>query len=499
MRVFSLFFSFIFILTPFQGNASILDSFRGLFSSNYSEEELSKLPLEKLDSMCIKDNIAEACNFSGSKRAVVSSSDKNWDKAEQLFSKGCELNNPTSCYKLARLYKLGVIKDRDEKDSTSYYEKACELKDLRSCLDIARYYSREKNSTLAEKYIDIGKSLSSEDCKKNNRTACTLYALFLIEDKSDLNDTDLTDKMLETECLNNDATACFERSMSLSCKNNMRNCSKFGEKACELNSPEGCYFEAVVGYVALEMGYKNDISQETLDKYTRESKIACESNLPQGCDLLGGIYSHEENKNKSSSLASKYYSYGCELKVDNSCLRLGHFYYQGIGVDKNIPLGLDFLEKSLELGNAKAGFYLGEHYRKVEGNTYKAIDYFKTSCDKKFSPSCDTLGNIYLFSDGNQKNIQLGRSFMEKSCELKNGRSCGVLGLMYYLGDSFRQDYSKSLNFADKACELNDEVGCFIMGNLALKANKNVKAKDYYGKACDLGLEESCKMYKDMK
>jgi TPR repeat protein len=51
----------------------------------------------------------------------------------------------------------------------------------------------------------------------------------------------------------------------------------------------------------------------------------------------------------------------------------------------------------------------------------------------------------------------------KKSCELGDGESCANLGRSYYNGQGVRQSYAK--------------------------------AKEYYGKACDLEIEDGCKNY----
>lgn len=49
-------------------------------------------------------------------------------------------------------------------------------------------------------------------------------------------------------------------------------------------------------------------------------------------------------------------------------------------------------------------------------------------------------------------------------------------------------------------CDLNDSVACYNLGVLYKKGQgvkQNLKrAKDYYGKACDLGLQQGCDVYK---
>ncbi|RAX55227.1 hypothetical protein CCY99_00575 [Helicobacter sp. 16-1353] len=56
--------------------------------------------------------------------------------------------------------------------------------------------------------------------------------------------------------------------------------------------------------------------------------------------------------------------------------------------------------------------------------------------------------------------------FYKKACDKQHGKSCFYLGAMYYKGKGVRQDYSK--------------------------------AKEYFGKACDLGSQDGCDEYRDL-
>ncbi len=57
--------------------------------------------------------------------------------------------------------------------------------------------------------------------------------------------------------------------------------------------------------------------------------------------------------------------------------------------------------------------------------------------------------------------------FFTKSCELKDGGGCNIVGNFYYDGEVVKQNFSK--------------------------------AKELYGKACDLGNQRGCDNYKELK
>lgn len=51
----------------------------------------------------------------------------------------------------------------------------------------------------------------------------------------------------------------------------------------------------------------------------------------------------------------------------------------------------------------------------------------------------------------------------------------------------------------DKSCQLNDGDGCYFLGLSYLEGTgirqSTQKAKEYFGKACDLGCDNGCNEY----
>lgn len=63
-------------------------------------------------------------------------------------------------------------------------------------------------------------------------------------------------------------------------------------------------------------------------------------------------------------------------------------------------------------------------------------------------------------------------------------------------------EYQKAANLWQKACEGGDMLGCKNLGVLydqgqGVRQDKRV-AKEYYGRACDLGDQNGCNLYKSL-
>ena len=68
---------------------------------------------------------------------------------------------------------------------------------------------------------------------------------------------------------------------------------------------------------------------------------------------------------------------------------------------------------------------------------------------------------------------------------------CAVVSFANSVSEKLAQD-----------CDLSDSVACYNLG-VSYKKGQGVKqnlkkAKDYYGKACDLGIQQGCDMYKKL-
>ena len=63
-------------------------------------------------------------------------------------------------------------------------------------------------------------------------------------------------------------------------------------------------------------------------------------------------------------------------------------------------------------------------------------------------------------------------------------------------------DYQKAVQLLQKACDSREAVGCFGLG-LLYQNGQGVRqnfstAKQYYGKACDLGIQKGCDLYRKL-
>ncbi len=78
------------------------------------------------------------------------------------------------------------------------------------------------------------------------------------------------------------------------------------------------------------------------------------------------------------------------------------------------------------------------------------------------------------------------------------------LGMMYEGGLGVLHSYPKAIEYYKIACDLKSAHACLAISNIYLKYAKNgtniaqnlTIAKQYAGKACSLGLQNGCDVYK---
>lgn len=103
---------------------------------------------------------------------------------------------------------------------------------------------------------------------------------------------------------------------------------------------------------------------------------------------------------------SKDYELALRLarQVDNKSNRiadfvLGMLYVHGFAVDKNLPVGIEYLSKSCKSNHGAACHNLGVRYHRAEGvshNPVKAVEYYLKACELLKAETCvDEFGKEY--------------------------------------------------------------------------------------------------------
>lgn len=180
----------------------------------------------------------------------------------------------------------------------------------------------------------------------------------------------------------------------------------------------------------------------------------------KSCNKLAISYDH----NKEYIKAKELYQMSCDGDYYAACGNLGILYYNGNGVKQDYDIARKLWEKA---------------------------------CDGKQMNGCNNLGVLYEKGLGCKQDIIMANKLYKKACDNNFYSACGNLGALYYNN----KDYSTAKHLWEKACSQGKDVtSCYSLGylykeGLGVRQNKT-KAKEYYGKVCDLGEQKGCDNYK---
>ena len=148
---------------------------------------------------------------------------------------------------------------------------------------------------------------------------------------------------------------------------------------------------------------------------------------------MAGIYSNGDNEFYDMNKAIRLYKDCAENENDPdtfSMYRLGAIYLKGKGVEKDIELGLHYLNNAIDGGNSFAKITLADFYADSTHDMYdiaKAIQLYKDCAENEDDPdtfSMYRLGAIYLKGKGVEKDIELGLHYLNNAIDEIGRASC---------------------------------------------------------------------------
>ena len=190
---------------------------------------------------------------------------------------------------------------------------------------------------------------------------------------------------------------------------------------------------------------------------------------------LAGIYSNGDNEFYDMAKAIRLYKDCAENENEPdpfSMYRLGAIYLKGKGVEKDIELGLHYLNNAIAGGNSFAKVTLANFYADSTHDMYdiaKAIQLYKDCAENEDEPdpfSMYKLGSIYIKGNGVEKNIELGLHYLNNAID--GGNSFAKVTLADFYADSTHDmyDIAKAIQLYKDCAENEDEPDPFSMYKL---------------------------------
>ena len=226
-------------------------------------------------------------------------------------------------------------------------------------------------------------------------------------------------------------------------------CRKFARCHRDAKGVVKDHAEAIKWYKkAIELGDKISYYELGWILYNSPNKLLRNVDEAEGCFI--------ESIKLNASVSLSYFQLGR--------IELEGYHNRPIRVEK----GIAYLEKSIELGNASAGCYLGEVYfdgKTVEQDFKKAVDCFVSGVDAGFARSMIDLGDCYRLGKGVEKDEKKAMELYLRAEKLKHPSAVNSkFNLMLRAEDPKVRDVSSAYDYMKHCVDENrDPTGVYAL------------------------------------
>lgn len=176
---------------------------------------------------------------------------------------------------------------------------------------------------------------------------------------------------------------------------------------------------------------------------------------------------------------------------------LGLIYNKGISVAVNEQEGIQWLEKAVTAGYAKAGFNLGVLLKDADNpmDQTKALGYFEKAAKAGYTKAYHEWGGMVMKGKGTTQDYPLALSIFKQGADKGDSRAIYSVGYMYYKGLGCTQDYAQAVQQFELGAEKGGLSAMYMLG-LCYRNGYGVaidteKAKYWLNKSAVLGLKKS--------
>ena len=133
-------------------------------------------------------------------------------------------------------------------------------------------------------------------------------------------------------------------------------------------------------------------AQHNTTELINEAETRCNNKNYEICSSLARAYEYgSKNIAKNMLKAIELHHKACDGNELMSCVKLGYFYSNGLGVRKD---------------------------------SFKAVEFFQKACDANIAISCVRLGIKYFKGEGVRQDFSKSLSLYGKACDLKDTDGC---------------------------------------------------------------------------
>ena len=239
---------------------------------------------------------------------------------------------------------------------------------------------------------------------------------------------------------------------------------------------------------------KTIISPKESKTQSEEEQKTQEKSQTQNQVLLNPIENAKKllennQKEKAIGILTKM----CDENNGEACDFLAH-------IIDNEQASLRLYEKACNLGYYFSCSFASEIY--AENKNYEmAIKLVQKGCDNNDYASCMELASTQEDQEKANEIYQKAAYLAHTECNNGSFDYCEMLGDMYQNGQNVTQDKKSAMKYYSKACDGQKATACVALGFMLKENGDLVNAKEYFGKACDiggLGGDRGCELYKEL-
>ncbi len=173
------------------------------------------------------------------------------------------------------------------------------------------------------------------------------------------------------------------------------------------------------------------------------------------------------DRNNFDVAASKYLRYVHFLNSTEQ-RHLGHLYFEGLGLKKNVDSAIIWFENAANNGNDTGMYELGSLYEQSDSahqDFIKALKWYRNAADKGNICAMRSIG--YLFSSGRgvKKDYKQAKDWFQKAATNGDAEAMSSIAVLFDQGGfGLEQNYEQAFVWFRKATENGDPYAAYSLG-----------------------------------
>jgi TPR repeat protein len=205
----------------------------------------------------------------------------------------------------------------------------------------------------------------------------------------------------------------------------------------------------------LNIDYDSDKDNDTYIAEIKAYMDSCTSELNKPWSLLGNVYAGRVGDMEK---AMEYYEKGIAVH-DPYCKYMTGYNILNRRAEGDSARAVGLLEEAFDYLILYAGYFLGQYYQYNEDaqSTEKAIEWYTKTAEYHHSPSMLNLAMIYIYNNGEYKNLSEGMKWLDLAIEENNARAMSEKAYILLEHDDLEHDVPKAKELLERASELGDD------------------------------------------